>query len=364
VSLKPSRWVLTPALIVAAAISTCPASGAAELDALQLAARNTAAIEALLPFSCSVEIDHLEETLLGRYTTATYQRSQESIRVKFTLGAMKCDTLIKDGQTRRYSVDTAKSGDGGRVGTVIGDTNTLVVDVWRYGLATHADGVTFQSHTVESLVKRSKKPRARSEAVSGRNLIRLDIPTETTDFIFWLDPAANYWVYKSEVTAKGSKTFGSAVEGFTEVVPGIHFPSVCRRTTLKPGAAPTGWVAKFTKVTAGKPLPADAFAFRFPAGVLVIDEIANTLNRTDPAGDARLPAKNARGEPMYSSKGLPPSISLDRTAAVEQASVPQQATQVEPTPRSQWLLPAGIAFLALGLTLWLARRVCQNRLEK
>lgn len=87
-----------------------------------MAARNTAAIEALLPFSCSVEIDHLEETLLGRYTTATYQRSQESIRVKFKLGTMNGDTLIKDGRTLRYSADARIPGDGGRSGTVIGDT--------------------------------------------------------------------------------------------------------------------------------------------------------------------------------------------------------------------------------------------------
>ncbi len=224
--------------------------------------------------------------------------------------------------------------------------------------------MSFQSRTVEALVKRSNKPRARSDAVSGRNLIRLDVPTETTDFIFWLDPAFNYWVTKSRVTTPDGKTFESVAEGFSEVAPGVYFPTACRRTILKPGVASSGWVAKFTKATATKPLPADAFAFRFPPGILVKDDIANTLKRADSTGDPKLPAKNASGEPMYAAGGLPPSISIDRTAAVEQASVPQQATEVEPTPRSQWLLPAGIAFLALGLTLWLIRRVRQNRLEK
>ena len=363
-SFRPSRWALSSALVAAWAVSICPFSEAAELDAHQIASRNTAAIDALLPFSCTIEVDNLEESPLGRYTVASYYRSQEATRVNLKLGTMNCDALVKDGRTLRYSADARIPGDGGRIGVVTADTNTLLVDVWNYSLAIHSDGVSFQSRTLGSLVTKSSKLKATPEVVSGRGLVRLDLATDTTDFVFWLDPAFNYLVSRSRGTTKDGKTFESVVEGFSEVAPGVYFPTSCRRTIVKSGAAPTGWVAKFTKVTATKPLPADAFAFRFPPGLLVQDEIANTLKLTDSAGQPNLAPKNARGEPMYTAGGLPPTISLDRSAAVEQAAVPQQATEVEPTPRSRWLLPAGIAFLAVGLTLWLISRVRQNRLEK
>lgn len=334
------------------------AGSAADPDVLQVAARHSAAAEALLPFTCHVEqVTHVDVGPLGRVTAGTYWRSPDAVRSRVKLGGTIIDMMVKDGQTRSYSLAAGGPNDygGGKAigssGRTEAGSKTPHADVWSLALLTLGDG-TFDRRSVEGWVKSARRSTARSETVEGRPLVRIDVPAVRAEMVFWLDPAANYLVRRAEVAQKNEDIQDEYIaEGFAEVGPGIHFPTVCRLTVRKAGVLTTkGWAAKFTKVSAGKPLPADAFAFKFPAGLLVLDVDADKVSRTDARGEPGLPATDAKGQPrLHSSAPLPPETP-------ERPAEPQRATEAEPTRRSAWLLPAGLGLIGIAVVLWLVRR--------
>jgi hypothetical protein len=104
-----------------------------------------------------------------------------------------------------------------------------------------------------------------------------------------LDPHANYLV--SSVTLEHQHTANSdeivrkySAQGFQEVSPAIYFPTSAIAESWVKGKLLTRRTTRFREITVNQPLPADAFAFSFPHGLMIGDQVRGVRYQVDHAG--------------------------------------------------------------------------------
>ena len=318
--------------------------------ASELAARHKAAADSLIPFQCKFRQTNLGDLSLvkSNVKTGIYARSIDAVRGRGKLGVLTFDELIKSGRRSFQMLNSQISREycPGKIEAAKG--NGVLCDAWTYALLDIADG---ERRPLWAWLNTSDRVKVSAVLREGHNLFRVDVPTHNATISIWFDPNVNYLARMAEVNTKSGAKTELIVSDFLEAGPGIFFPKSSRCSTAKSGDALSGWTAEFSQVSAGKPLPQSALDFRFPPDTIVIDEIAKTTRRTDASGRPVRPGNTRDGHPIVVDSTPEPSRSPDAPKTA------RPATQVEPTPRSRWLLVGGSTLVLLSGVVWLVRRV-------
>ena len=291
----------TPKVVVtgfiAAVTFSLPAftNAAEQVTIEELATRHAAAVQALIPFQCRVKYtDDRPSVLTGScVSTGFYARSDDTTRGYRRNGFLQTDSIKRGGQSRGWMRNTKLTDPKAVNGNLdVANDSTVECDVWSYALFTLSDG---HRRPLSDWLRSGAGVKIHNDGIEGRRLVRATVPANKTDFAIWFDPAVNYLARTVEVRTDAGGEFRFEVPDFAEVGPGIFCPKGVRLTGTKPGdPGPYGYTVEFSDISAGKPLPADAFAFKFPPGSMVNDthrghcEEGRRQRRPDAAGKNRL----------------------------------------------------------------------------
>ncbi len=311
-----------------------------------------AATESIRTFHCRVALNFDPPPSWGN-ETAEYWRSGNDFRCVVRSSTTTNHILYKDGVVRRYTIDTQHSGDRGRDGVITTRDIAFNCNPWTYGLLTFLGRDKFRVSLDELLTQEYRLHSIGRATRDGRELIRLDVSHDRGRIEIWFDPAVNYLARVVRVRserASGDVEAEAVVEAFVEPTPGVYFPQkvVSNAVTGKDRRRET-WTATFSDIKINKPLPADALTLRFPAGLLVADEIRNDMFRTDDRGEPVLPATNSQGKRLTLTDKPPVPM-----AQPEQPS--DSVTHEEPAPSFRWVLPASVGLLGVSAVLWVVKR--------
>jgi hypothetical protein len=175
---------------------------------------------------------------------------------------------------------------------------------------------------------------------------------DNREFEFWFDPDVNYLVRKHILRGPNFE-IDVKVERFTEPRQGVFFPALVRAEHRNEGKVVHAETAVFSNVRINESLPADAFRFQFPPGILVYDHIKNELHKTDANGNPILPPIDKQGQ----------QLSLVNVAHdnEEPETKIRQVTQEEPRNWTRWLLPISLALLVVAVSLFVIQKARVRR---
>jgi hypothetical protein len=139
-------------------------------------------------------------------------------------------------------------------------------------------------------------------ATSAKGCYEVFVPAAERDMVFFVDPAAGFWIRRveggpvKEGPGAGAKhTFVSEVEEFTDCGNGIHFPLRADSTTIMPdGEAKPLLRLRFTVHSVNQPIPAEAFKIKFVEWLRVLDRRTGEYHVWGPGDEPKLSFANQK----------------------------------------------------------------------
>jgi len=332
------------AIVVLAVESPQPVRGE---DLLEFAIRaHEATVQLIHDFSCKVDLEIKNfrgSEVKTVKMSGRYWRSGNRVRAIEESPGRSTRDFFLDGSILRVLERRGQAVSGSiRDGTA---QDMTLCDAYRGGLLRLQipNGFLSSLPLRGFLAEASSAVKSERRKEEGRDTIVLRFTTDrpytlrqSWDVELHLDAEANYLVrraiYRTVEPKSGMKaTRDFRVDSFSEVAPSIYFPASAIYDSRLGDETKASSTMRFLGVVVNKPLPADAFAFRFTGGVEVNDRIRNGRYRVDDLGN-----RTSAEEPL-GRKVVPPPGS---TTLPE----PGMATQSEPTSWTAWL-PLGFGLL-------------------
>ncbi|MFO0807891.1 MAG: hypothetical protein U0746_04640 [Gemmataceae bacterium] len=267
------------------------------------------------------------------------------VRIRENYLGFGVDIACRNGDVRSLSPAVWSGGRQSLTGTISRSKGFFgYSDVWLTALFTHF-GMNGQVYSLDELLAGPHKLRSAAEVtVDGRQLTYLDIQTGEIRNELWFDPSVNYLVRKRLVTdsSHGQSRGGAEVRGFTEVSPGLYFPSEVRLIVVGRDGheTPSTYGTSFRDIKVNLGVPDSTFSLAFPEGTRVIDGIQGREFRVGSGG--KLEPDNSKQVTTTLLTSIPPA---------------------EPTPVTErgngfasWLTPVSVAVLLVGISFALIRR--------
>jgi hypothetical protein len=344
------RLSLTLVPVAWLSVAGCALALAGEADLLAtVRARHRASLESIRSISCEL-LTTTEPDRGAGVEKAKYWQSGESIRCQFEHNFFKEDALIRGPRLVHVRTLAGSKAPRGLISQSHG--YSLMPSPWAAGLCRHlSEERAILSTFDEILGKPYRLHSAKSVRENGRDLVHIRISHKGGDVQLWFDPRVNYLVAKS-VRGREPILAEDTVQEFKEVKPGIFFPVLIRSVARDAGKVFSTSTTTISRIDINGQMPSDIFDLRFPPGILVSDSFKNALFKTDAKGEPTLAPTNSKGMPV-SVGNAPPLASPETT--------PRHATVEESRPWSWWLLPASVALLVVGGSLWLFQKWRKGR---
>lgn len=355
-SSRLTAWVLSATLFVIVLLATVRSADPAELIKAAKVG-NATAIERLNPISFKVDVQRLgEKEKTSFHAIYYYDGSKYRLKVKgFYPGAgdpsSRTDLdIYSDGSTLRSVSTRGNMRTGKPTGVLEAATarNAAIYDVWALALLSLSLGNNTTAPLSDFLdqsdileVRRQGTGDAQPDIV-----IRTRKGGQTAEVV--VSTKHNFLV-SAVVTNPGKEPRSETrVTKFIEPSPGIFFPARVEVSNVANGKTEPYRVADYSEVKVGNPLPRDAFEFRYPRGVRLLNLIRNETYEAD-----------EQGNPI--GKVDKPRTSFDPQSSTGERSgdhSPAQLSETTAEPRSwTWLIPVvSILILTLGGAIWLIRR--------
>jgi hypothetical protein len=225
---------------------------------------------------------------------------------------------------------------------------------------------TIASVPLDQLIEQATRVHeAERRSIDGREYIILHFDSERPYLIdlkwkvsIYLDASVNYLVRRATLEHKSETTGDKLVRDyrivdFQEVAPSIFFPVSAIADSSENGKLRGSQTTLFSSVVVNRPLPGDAFAFRFPHGLEIGDMIRGARYRVDAMG-------NRITEEIPFAKGLAPPPYGTAPPAPIAAGFPSTD---EPTPWTAWLPYFFGVLLIFSVAAWTYSRWRERRAE-
>lgn len=198
---------------------------------------------------------------------------------------------------------------------------------------------------------RFKKQRNFSE--KGREYSIISADHKKGKYEAWLSKQHNYLIGKMinwTIEDRNFPSMESEVLEFREIVPGIYFPTIISSKIFSPTDGKQRDVRTVTveEISINQPIPKSQLNFRFPAHLMVLDQIHNKVWMTDENGETKEEARNNNGEVFTLYKGeMQPRLEEGKTGP----------TLEEPQSAFRWILPISFSFIVAGLCLFVIKKI-------
>jgi outer membrane lipoprotein-sorting protein len=332
-----SRIFLIAPVLLTSVVARGPAFAAQPiLEQVRQANRST--LDSIHTFSCRMTTAYTSLGVTETPVQVQYWRSQDAVRLRYTVGGKAVDCFAKDSIVRTLG-ELDKSRFSGAV--VPGKGRFFSeYDVWQLSLlAFPLVGKDRDVLPFDQMLSRGQKIGAVDRRTEdGHEYIVVELVDPKLPRELWFDPSVNYLIRKYVSHQSKGSVAAATVTRFVEAAPAIFFPEQVEMKAIVDGKQDDSRSTTFSEIRINEPLPPSIFDFQFPGGTEVNDY---SLGKSYVTG--------VDGKPAGELRDL--NLAGVSVAAVAGGDV----TAAESESWSGWILPVSIAFLCMAGLLW-ARR--------